>query len=114
MASPPLLSLGVEARPARARSNQPMPAVKKLKERLIVLVRVRVYATLTHYLPGIPAGTARDVELPDGATALDLLQSLRLPLEEVKLVFVNGQSRPLTHLLSQDDEVGVFPAVGGG
>ena len=46
--------------------------------------------------------------------ALDLLQSLRLPLEEVKLVFVNGQSRPLTHLLSQDDEVGVFPAVGGG
>lgn len=79
-----------------------------------MLVRVRVYATLTRHLAGVSAGTGVDVELSEGATIVDLLRTLRLPLDEVKLVFVNGQSRPLTHPLNLGDEVGVFPAVGGG
>jgi len=54
------------------------------------------------------------VELPDGATVGQLIEHLRLPADEVKVIFVNGIVRGEEHALSDGDKVGVFPPVGGG
>ncbi|MBC7225334.1 MAG: MoaD/ThiS family protein [Anaerolineae bacterium] len=77
-------------------------------------VRVRVFATLSRYVPDLRPGTFLDLELPEGATILDLIQRLRLPVEEVKVAFVNGRSRPFDWPLQEGDEVGLFPAIAGG
>lgn len=77
-------------------------------------VRVKLFATLTRYLPGTLPGTPFEAELADGGTVLDLIEQLSLPKEEVRIVFVNGRSQPTSYALSAGDEVGIFPPVGGG
>ncbi|MBN1136913.1 MAG: MoaD/ThiS family protein, partial [Anaerolineae bacterium] len=55
-----------------------------------------------------------EIEISDGATLADLARQLKVPQEEVKMVFVNGRVRPLDYALQPGDEVGIFPPVGGG
>jgi sulfur carrier protein ThiS len=54
------------------------------------------------------------VELPDGATVEQLVKRLRLPAAEIKVVFVNSVTQQGGHVLDDGDQVGIFPAVGGG
>lgn len=77
-------------------------------------VRVKVFATLARYVPGVKAATPFDVDVADGATLADLARQLNLPGQEVKTVFVNGRAQPLSHVLKPGDEIGIFPPVGGG
>ncbi len=79
-----------------------------------MLIHVRLFAMLRHYLPQAELGTFTAVELPEGATVVDLLAQLGVPAAEAKVVFVNGRTRPLDWALAPGDEVGVFPPIGGG
>lgn len=80
----------------------------------MITVHVKLFATLRQYRPGLGIGEAFPVELPDGATVADLIQTLGLPQGEVKVVFVNALFREPEHVLDDGDEVGIFPPVGGG
>ena len=80
----------------------------------MITVHVRLFATLRRYLPDLELGEAADVRLPDGATVGQLIDQLGLSTDEVKVVFVDGVVRQPKDLLSEGDEVGVFPPVGGG
>jgi len=77
-------------------------------------VRVKLFATLRRYAPNEAAGVPFEVNLPDGATIADLFRQLHLPAEEVRVAFVNARARPEDWRLEPDDEVGIFPPVGGG
>ncbi len=77
-------------------------------------VRVKVFATLREYVPNQRPGSPFEIELPDGATLDDLVKQLHLPQEEVKVTFVNARAQPLSYVLNADDEVGIFPPIGGG
>ncbi len=80
----------------------------------MITVQVRLYATLRRHFPDLALGEAMSVELSQDATVRELLQELELPEEQVKVVFVNGTVRKEDHRLSDGDEVGAFPPVGGG
>lgn len=80
----------------------------------MISVQVKLFATLRRARPDVPLGQPFPVELREGATTADLMRTLELPEEEVKLIFVNGRSREPDHVLSDGDEVGIFPPVGGG
>ncbi len=77
-------------------------------------VRVKLFATLVDYRPGLKAGQVATIDLPDGAAVADLIRALGVPEPQVKLVFVNGIIRGRDHALGEGDEVGIFPPVGGG
>ena len=86
-------------------------------------VYVKVFATLVRqvsgpildrYPDGVRSAVPLAVDLPDGSAITGLIAALGLPGEEVKVVFVNGRSQPFDHRLSPGDQVGIFPAVGGG
>jgi len=77
-------------------------------------VRAKIFATLRQYMPEQPAGAPFEVELPPGATLADLVRQLHLPPQEVKVIFVNARAQPLSYSLNPDDEVGIFPPIGGG
>ena len=79
-----------------------------------MIVHVRLFATLRRHYPHIGIGEPMDVELEAGATIGELITQLRLPAEQVKVVFVNGIVQKREHVLNAGDEVGVFPPVGGG
>ena len=77
-------------------------------------VCVKLFATLSRHFSGVMPGTPVEVVVSDGATLADLADQLRVPQEEVKMVFVNGRIQPLDYELRPGDEVGIFPPVGGG
>ncbi len=77
-------------------------------------VGVKLFASLKQYLPGHKLGTPTEVELPAGATLADLVRQLNLPQAEVKVALVNARAQPLSYVLQPDDEVGIFPPIGGG
>jgi molybdopterin converting factor small subunit len=77
-------------------------------------VRVKLYATLSRYSRNTAPGIPFEFEVPNGTTVGDLVNGLKLPREEVKLFFVSGRARPRDWLLEPDDEVGIFPLIGGG
>lgn len=50
----------------------------------------------------------------EGETVVDVLDRVGIPVDEVKIVFINGVSSNVDAVLADGDRVGVFPAVGGG
>ena len=77
-------------------------------------VRVKLFATLKRHYEDAELRIPFEVELPAGAAVVDLVSRLNLPRAQVKVVFVNGRARPMDWPLETDDEVGIFPPVGGG
>lgn len=79
-----------------------------------MLVHVKLFATLTQYSTGHQSGVPFISEIPDGSTLSDLMHYLRLPEEEVKLSYVNGRLQAGGYKLNNNDDVGIFPPIGGG
>ncbi len=71
-------------------------------------IDVKCFATLATFQP--EAG----LELPDGATVAQAMETLGAPPDEVAVIFVNGRGVAVDTVLSEGDRLGLFPAVGGG
>ena len=76
-------------------------------------IHFRLYASLSRYMPE-PWRNASTVEVREGMTVNDLLKSIGVPLEAVKMVFINGVHAKGGEVLHDGDRVGVFPPVAGG
>ena len=88
-----------------------------------IQVYVKLFAGLVQNVPpdilarqsgAIRSGTPLAVSLPKGSTLGDLVTHLTMPPEKVRITFVNGRTRKLDHVLSDGDEIGIFPPIGGG
>ena len=86
-------------------------------------ISVKLYATLVRLVPdrvserypgGLRAGDPLSVELADGSTLDDLIETLGLPPEKVRVTFVNGRAQSRDYCIVPGDEIGIFPPVGGG
>jgi molybdopterin synthase sulfur carrier subunit len=77
-------------------------------------IHVKLFATLVRFRSGSQAGKPFELELPEGATMQDLITCLKIPPEEARIMFVNGVIHSPDWTLKSDDEVGLFPPIGGG
>jgi molybdopterin converting factor small subunit len=77
-------------------------------------VTVKLFATLVRFKDGLRAGKPFEVELPEGALVQDLIDHLKIPMEETHVVFINNVIEERHSLLNDGDVVGMFPPVGGG
>lgn len=77
-------------------------------------VTVKLFATLSQYAAGQRAGMPFEIDLPEDATILDLINKLKIPLEETRVTFVNGIIQEQGCKLNDSDVVGMFPPIGGG
>ena len=86
-------------------------------------IYVKLFATLVQLVPeqiaecypqGIRAGTPLEIDLPQASTLADLVDYLALPREKVRIIYVAGRAKKLDYRLAAGDEVGIFPAIGGG
>ena len=55
-----------------------------------------------------------EVELPDGGTVADVLDELRLTLQDVGVVVVNARSGTFQEKLKAGDRITLIPPIGGG
>ncbi len=77
-------------------------------------IQVNLFATLSRYKPAGGTKEALTMTCEDGATIQELLVQIGLPMEQVKLIFLNGVHAQADTVLRDGDRVGVFPPVGGG
>ncbi|MFQ5785048.1 MAG: MoaD/ThiS family protein [Alphaproteobacteria bacterium] len=81
-------------------------------------ITFRTASTLRRFLPpGARNDTAR-IEVAEGATPLDVMKQLGLPLRESYLVTLNGAALPKaargTRRLAENDDLAVMPPLRGG
>ena len=75
-----------------------------------VNIKIKLFATLRATSPE----NADCYSIPAGTTVHALLKQLKIPVEEVNLVFINGNCGNLTSILEGGDRLSVFPSLGGG
>lgn len=74
-------------------------------------VKVNLFATLRQYVDGKPGV---ELEITSGETIGQALGRLGVPPEKVRVVFVDNQAAGMDRTLVGGEELGVFPAIGGG
>jgi molybdopterin synthase sulfur carrier subunit len=79
-----------------------------------MFVKVKLFASLARFSPGGLPGTPFEVNISPSTTLQQLVEQLGIPTEETKVVFVNGRICDLDWVLQPDDQVGIFPPIGGG
>jgi molybdopterin synthase sulfur carrier subunit len=72
-------------------------------------VELNLYASLARFVP-----RTGPMEVDGETTILGLLRRLDVPLEKVKIIFLNGIHASGDETLREGDRVGVFPPVAGG
>jgi molybdopterin synthase sulfur carrier subunit len=72
-------------------------------------VELNLYASLARFVP-----RTGPLEVSDNTTILGLLRHLDVPLDKVKIIFLNGIHASGNETLREGDRVGVFPPVAGG
>ncbi len=78
-------------------------------------IELKLYASLGKYMPQAILEKKQDYfEIGEGTTIKALLKDLKVPLETVKLVFLNGTHAKDDDVLKEGDRLGVFPPVAGG
>ncbi|RJR49251.1 MAG: MoaD/ThiS family protein [Desulfobacteraceae bacterium] len=77
-------------------------------------VELRLYASLGKYMPEQRSGPSESMEVAEGSTIRAVLERLNVPLDSVKIIFLNGLHASGDEALKNGDRVGVFPPVAGG
>lgn len=79
-------------------------------------VTVRLFAGLRCENTELPcySKTEFNVDLAAEMTLESFLRHLDIPLDQVKIILVNGLFKPMEYTLQDGDELAVFPPVGGG
>ncbi len=74
-------------------------------------ITLKLYAELRQFSEG---KSSLDVEFAEGATIAQVMEQCRIPLEQTRLIFVNGRAACAEDVLQGGENVEVFSAVGGG
>ena len=74
-----------------------------------MVVTVRLFATLQE---GRFVEAPRDYAL--GASVGTIVDDLRIPQDDIGVVFVNGRNAEFDRVVSAGDVVSIFPPIGGG
>lgn len=78
-------------------------------------VEINFFASLARYmLDKTGSQASRVLEVGEGSTIIDILTRMGVPLEKVKILFLNGIHATGEEVLKEGDRVGVFPPVAGG
>jgi molybdopterin converting factor small subunit len=75
-----------------------------------VTIDLKLFATFAPHTPP----DATNYPIKSGMSVEQVLQQIKIPPSEVKLIFINGIRGHLDTPLQGGERVGIFPPVGGG
>ena len=74
-----------------------------------MVVEVRLFATFRE-----GRFKEKQIELGEGSSLSDLLEHLKIPAKEARILLVNGMAVSAEHELIMNDVVSIFPPLAGG
>ncbi|OGT72748.1 MAG: molybdopterin synthase sulfur carrier subunit [Gammaproteobacteria bacterium RIFCSPLOWO2_12_47_11] len=81
-------------------------------------ITFKLYATLTDYLPAEAEKHAIKLDVPDTATAYQIIDQFKVPREMTQLVLLNGvylhPEQRNSNIIREGDTLAVWPPVAGG
>lgn len=78
-------------------------------------IELSLFASLAQYAPEKTGSHGNQIlEIAEGSTIMGLLKGLNLPIDKIKMIFLNGLHATGEEVLKDGDRVGVFPPVAGG
>ena len=84
----------------------------------MISITLKLFATLTDYLPAHRKDNAVVLEVGEGSTVQDIIHQFSLPEKLAHLVLVNGvylaPADRSARVLVQDDVLAIWPPVAGG
>jgi molybdopterin converting factor small subunit len=79
-----------------------------------VRIEVRLFATLTRYLPKDSHAGSTYLDVAEGSTVADVVEALGIPADFSRIVLVNDQDADEARRLGDRDVVTLFPPLAGG
>jgi len=79
----------------------------------MIQVELRLFGDLRKY-HDTPLDVGHDMRVEEGTSILDVVHKLGVPVDETKIILVNGRHKELDYILSDGDRLAIFPAVAGG
>jgi molybdopterin converting factor small subunit len=79
-----------------------------------VRLEVRLFATLSAYLPPASQGGVATVDIPPGSTLEELTRRLGIPPDASWIALVNDEEATAGRALAAGDVVTLFPPLAGG
>jgi len=79
-----------------------------------VKISVRLYGTLGNHLSGHDPLNGMELEVPDDATAGDLLDQLDIPVKKVGIISVDGNLVKKSQPLRNGNVVRIYRPIAGG
>ena len=80
----------------------------------MIIVEVKLYASLRSYLPKGKRNEALAISLSDDVSLEQLYAYLNISLKEVVVALVNGLAKADNYILQNSDKIDVFPSIAGG
>ena len=77
-------------------------------------VYVKLIANYREHLPPGTQGNTASVDVLPGSSVEDVLTPFGIPLDDSTVIAVNGLTVPLDTIVSEEDQVVAFSAIGGG
>lgn len=77
-------------------------------------IEVRLFATLTAYLPDQSDGRSATLEVAEGSTVTDIIRSLGIPGDMPFVTMINGRDAAPGQFLADGDVLSLFPPLAGG
>jgi len=78
-------------------------------------VELNLFASLARYAPDKTGGHGHHIiDVAEGTTIIGLLDHLKLPIDKIRMIFLNGLHATGDEVLREGDRIGVFPPVAGG
>ena len=81
-------------------------------------IQFKTGGLFVEHLPAGSTGNTAELEVPEGATPMDVMRQLRMPLDEKYLVSLNGEvvviSERDSRVLAENDHLAVMPPLKGG
>ncbi|MEW5909839.1 MAG: MoaD/ThiS family protein [Thermodesulfobacteriota bacterium] len=73
-------------------------------------IDLKLFAALKRFAVKIPD----PCPISPGITVGELLHTLGIPVDQVRLIFINGIKGDFSSVLNGNERLGIFPSVGGG
>ena len=78
-------------------------------------IQLNLFASLSQFLPDQKeSGFSNLLEIEEGTTVGLLLDHLKIPRDQTKIIFLNGLHAMGSNVLKEGDRLGIFPPLGGG